>query len=359
MTEKSQIKHSLMLAIDEGIAGPVATVASNFGLGRQTVSKYMQELIQAGQVSISGKGKSTKYKLIEQELTRRFPLNGGLAEDLVWREVSPYFEDVSNTERGMLQYGFTEMVNNAIEHSEGKVLSVVVLKSGVKIAMMVKDDGVGIFEKISKALNLSDPRQSLIELSKGKLTTDPQRHTGEGIFFTSRMFDFFSLSAGELALIHKESSDREEPSDDWLTEIPSETHTGTVVLMRLKLPSTKTLDQVFNKYSSGPDDYSFAKTHVPLSLARYGRDELVARSQARRILSRVDKFAEVMLDFNGVDNIGQAFADEIFRVFVLQHPGTEVRYMSANPNVESMIRRATTNRFFGVDEDYKTTSNGG
>ena len=56
-------------------------------------------------------------------------------------------------------------------------------------------------------------------------------------------------------------------------------------------------------------------THIPLRLAEYGEDNLVSRSQAKRVLARVDRFEEVILDYSGIRAVGQAFADEIFRVF--------------------------------------------
>ena len=55
------------------------------------------------------------------------------------------------------------------------------------------DEGEGIFLKIQKALNLYDTRESLLELAKGKFTTDPANHSGEVIFFSSKMFDHFSI----------------------------------------------------------------------------------------------------------------------------------------------------------------------
>ena len=39
-------------------------------------------------------------------------------------------------------------------------------------------------------------------------------------------------------------------------------------------------------------------------------DFLVARSQAKRLLERFDRFEEVVLDFDGVRQVGQGFADE-------------------------------------------------
>jgi uncharacterized protein (DUF1330 family) len=77
-------------------------------------------------------------------------------------------------------------------------------------------------------------------------------------------------------------------------------------------------------------------------LVRYGDEVLVSRSQAKRLLARVDRFKIVILDFEGVNSIGQAFADEIFRVFRLKNRDTEIHHINANRDVEDMIVRALT-----------------
>jgi len=84
----------------------------------------------------------------------------------------------------------------------------------------------------------------------------------------------------------------------------------------------------------------FTITHVPVGLARYGDENLVSRSQAKRLMARVEKFREVVLDFSGVNTIGQAFADEIFRVFQQLHPDVKLRWFNANAEVEAMVKRA-------------------
>ena len=79
---------------------------------------------------------------------------------------------------------------------------------------------------------------------------------------------------------------------------------------------------------------------VPVRLAKVGDENLVSRSQAKRLLQRVEKFRHVVLDFSGVGGIGQAFADEIFRVFANTHPDIELLHLHAVPEVQQMIRRA-------------------
>ncbi len=213
-------------------------------------------------------------------------------------------------------HGLTEMVNNAIDHSEGRHLQVMARRDAKRVSLWVMDDGIGIFRKITRALVLPDERLALLELAKGKFTTDPRRHTGEGVFFTSRMFDNFQIVSGDLVFDHDGAKDNDLLSD---VEAPAALG-GTTVVMTIGLLSERTVKQVFDAFSSGPDDYDFAKTVVPVRLAKVGDENLVSRSQAKRLMQRVDRFRCVVLDFDAVNMIGQAFADEVFRVFANDHP---------------------------------------
>ena len=129
--------------------------------------------------------------------------------------------------------------------------------------------------------------------------------------------------------------DRDE---DWILERPESTD-GTTVFMKLSNHSARTDKQVFDQYSSG-DDYGFTKTVVPVRLAQYGDDRLISRSQAKRLLARIDRFRSVLFDFKAVEIIGQSFADEIFRVFAQGHPDIEIIPINATPQVQQMINAA-------------------
>jgi hypothetical protein len=125
---------------------------------------------------------------------------------------------------------------------------------------------------------------------------------------------------------------------------PGAVKPGTTIIMSIATDASRTLKQVFEEYSSGPDDYSFARTIVPVRLAQIGDENLISRSQGKRLMQRVDQFRHVMLDFTGVATIGPAFADEIFRVFAREHPETELIAVHAAPDVQQMIRRAEVAR---------------
>ena len=84
----------------------------------------------------------------------------------------------------------------------------------------------------------------------------------------------------------------------------------------------------------------FNKTVVPVKLAQYGNDKLISRSQAKRVLARVELFKVVIFNFEGVEFIGHAFADEMFRVFAHKHPEIQLLTMKTNSEVKKMIDRA-------------------
>ncbi len=308
--------------------------ADKFEITRQAVNKHLQKLAREGALLESGKTRSRTYKLAPLlEWSNTYPLNKELTESDVWnRDIKPRLGHLPDNVMDIWHYGFTEMFNNAIDHSGGSYIHVSLRKTAADAEIVIMDNGVGIFRKIQSALNLIDERHSVLELAKGKFTTDPKNHTGQGIFFTSRMLDSFDLLSGGVFFSH----DYEKA--DWITE-RDRSQDGTTVFMKLYNHTARTEKKVFDAYSGG-DDYAFRKTIVPVRMAQYGDDNLVSRSQAKRVLVRVDKFTAVIFDFKDVPTIGQAFADEIFRVFAKEHPHIEISVHNASSEVKKMISRA-------------------
>ncbi len=260
-----------------------------------------------------------------------FTIEPGLEEDKVWRaSVLPHLEGLPANTIDIWQYCVTEMVNNAIDHSEGSRLTVLVQRRSSDTRVEVLDDGVGIFRKIKAAFSLQDETQAILELAKGKLTTDPDRHSGQGVFFTSRMLDEFSILSRGAYFEHEATRTR-----DWILSRDNP-GSSTMVTMALDNNTERTLKDVFDRYSSG-DNYDFSKTVVPLRLAKFGEEKLISRSQAKRALARIERFKAVVFDFAGIEMIGQAFADEIFRVWAKAHGDVECMVIDASPDLRKMI----------------------
>ena len=104
----------------------------------------------------------------------------------------------------------------------------------------------------------------------------------------------------------------------------------------------RTTKEIFDEYTS--DDFVFNKTKITVHLAKdYLGHDFVSRSLAKRILMNVEKFKVIVLDFENIDNIGQGFADEVFRVFKNKNPDITIVPVNMNEGIEFMINRAMKN----------------
>ena len=313
--------------------------AERFKISRVSANKYIKRLETEGWIARSGPSTHPVFSLgYKRRIIHEYPLKG-LEEDIVWEnDFKPYLSMPANIQK-IANHGFTEILNNAIDHSAGTLVFAFASQDENSLSIFISDDGIGIFEKISSALRLPDMRQAIFELSKGKLTTDPNNHTGEGVFFTSRMFDSFKISANGLQYNHNAHSPYdflEETTEKLLDQ-------GTTVFMRIALTSERTTNQIFDQFTEAPEDYDFSKTVVPMRLARFGEEQLVSRSQAKRLIARFDRFRKVILDFTEIQEIGQAFADELFRVYSNNHPKVELIPQNMTEQVERMWLRARSN----------------
>ncbi len=331
----AQVRRFLLDEVSDHPADLVATACAHFGLSRQAINRHVKGLVHDGLLVASGVTRQRSYRLAIISSHQVSAQIENLEEHVLWRtEIVPLLKMLPDNAHDIWLYGFTEMVNNAIDHSSGSRITVSVDSTAVSTSMWIRDDGIGIFRKIKSEMGLEDERHAVLELAKGKLTTDPENHTGEGIFFSSRVFDEYLILSGGVFFSHQFEED-----EDWIVE-REQPDAGTAVYMSLRNATARTTAEVFEKYTSQDGDYGFTRTVVPVRLLKHGIEKLVSRSQAKRLLARFDRFRVVVLDFHGVDTIGQAFADEIFRVFIAHNPEIEIVPIRMRPDVEKMITRA-------------------
>ena len=332
--EKDKIKEFLLKTISIG-ENPYKAMENNFKISRQTVSKYLNELVEKNYITKNSKGNYTiNFYISESKIYK----NKNLEEDIVYDELIKKYEiDKKNNVKHILVYAFTEMLNNAIEHSEGTEISIHYTENYFNIFVIIKDNGIGIFRKIVRDHNLKNENEAIFELKKGKLTSDAENHSGEGIFFTSKVVDYFLISS-----FNKTFS---SGSDEYFYSIEQNrerTIKGTEVILVLNKNTERTTKEIFDEYTS--DDFVFNKTKITVHLAKdYLGHDFVSRSLAKRILMNVEKFKIIVLDFENIDNIGQGFADEVFRVFKNKNPDITIVPVNMNEEIEFMINRAMKN----------------
>jgi hypothetical protein len=337
--QAEQIRSFILGNIPEHTKDIVALTAKKFAVSRTTVHRHLSRLIKDKKIIKTGTTVRAAYFLFSsRDKTIETKIQPGVDEHEIWKEnFQRDFSSLNENVSYICNYGFTEIFNNALDHSEGSLVIVKTQWEQDSVTILMRDNGIGIFKKIKTTLGLEDEREAILQLSKGKFTTEPKNHTGEGIFFTSRCFDEFCIMANGLSY-HKFN----EP-DDWFVESrKDEQGDGTYVLMQIRFNSKRRAEQIFNEYSKSDSNSGikkFDKTHILVELSRLEEERYVSRSQAKRILIGLEKFREIILDFKDITTVGQGFVDEIFRVFKNEHPETSIEYRNANEDVEFMIKR--------------------
>ncbi len=306
-------------------------LAGQLGVSRQAAHRRLAAMALRGVVISQGAGRGSRWVLpaaarLDVELATE-----GLEEDRIWSDVQklPAIASLSPAARSIASYAFTEMLNNVIDHARSPIVRVTVDHDDASITVGIADRGVGAYARIQAALGLASPLEALEELTKGKVTTMPERHTGEGVFFTSKAVDRFELTANGISWIV--DNRRGDFTAAGAVEEP-----GTRVTMRIGRDPIRALADVFAEYT---DDFELMRTRAVVRLFALGI-EFVSRSEAKRVVRGLSRFREVVLDFEGVASIGQGFADEVFRVFARAHPEVQMTPVAMVPAVAFMVRRA-------------------
>lgn len=340
-------KEKILEIIDKQGKATSREIMESIGVSRQYVNLVISELIAEGRVfKVGGTRKAfyvskafmdTHPETVPVIFRKRYK-NTSLEEHKVFMEIEdklPRFKELPENIRSIFTFAFSEMLNNAIEHSTSKIISVEVVLRDKLLSFVVNDAGVGVFRNIMKKKNLQSEIEAIQDLLKGKTTTMPRTHSGEGIFFTSKTADSFILdSFGHILSI-------DNNIDNVLARTTSAIKRGTRVIFKINTGSERHLNDVFKKYTNiGSDsDYGFDKTEIRVKLFTSGGVH-ISRSQARRILEGLEKFKVILLDYKDVPLVGQAFVDEIYRVFQNKHPNIVIQEENMSEGVKFMVERA-------------------
>lgn len=322
--------------------GPVTApeVAQRFKISRQMASRYLAELVKESVLHKTGStrkavyhfGKGPSSSALQPQSLSLVKNLSGLSEDQVFTEVDLRLNLKTNLPENIhsiAYYAFTEMLNNAIDHSNASKAQILVELTDEDFHFSVTDKGVGVFARVQKNFNLESEYVAVEHVVKGKQTTQPEAHSGQGIFFTSRIADKFELQSHKISYSVDNRSDNRVMGEIRYLK-------GTKVSFWIKRKSRKQLDRLFKDYADA--DFEFDRTDVRVKLRK--DIKLISRSQAKRLLLGLEKYKIITFDFKGVREVGQGFVDQIFRIFAQRHPEIQMIYVNANPAVEFMIQRS-------------------
>ena len=325
----------------------VSEIAMETKLSRVYIHRFFKELVDEGKIVAVGHANRTRYVLADNLAVKEAKKNilsfdrifksVGLQEDQVFsliQKETGIFDETSENVNRIIEFAFTEMLNNAITHSKSEKIKTSIKQTGGLIRFDVVDWGIGIFENLIHYRHLRSVDEAIQDLLKGKQTTAPEEHSGEGIFFTRRIADTFIIKSSNKKLFF--DNNRED-----FTVMAIKPIFGTRITFTISDRSAKKLSDVFKKYTNR--DYEFNATEIVVKLYQEGEGRtFVSRSQAKRILYDLDKFQKVILDFKNITAIGQGFADEIFRIWKKNHPRIDIVTLNTDEEVLFMIERAKT-----------------
>ena len=321
----------LLAASDAITSGEVASAA---GVSRQAAHYHLRAMANRGELIHEGAGRGGRFRRAAL-LVYRYDL-AGLREDIVWSEENRELRrrDLPTLDNPkilpLLNFAFTEMLNNAIDHSRGSEVDIRWFVDDHLIAFEIADDGVGAFRNMAEERGLASEYDAIGEISKGKQTTLPEAHSGLGIYFSSRMASRFTLTSGHLSWIV------DNRLGDTAVQFLEAERKGTLVRCEIDGDTTTTQLDIFHAFSP-PDAFGTNRSTVRVRLFDQGPN-FVSRTEAKRLAAELESFTEVKIDFRGVEQVGQGFVDELFRVWQDNHPQTRLIPINTNPAVDALLR---------------------
>lgn len=331
--KKVRIKRYILEKIGEGNKDVVKKAVAAFDISYNTVYRYLREL-QADQ--IIKKNGNKNYVMVEttEYVSLKRSKEELVDEDIIYgKHIRRYIDRLPDNVRMIWEYSFMEMMNNAIDHSQAENVRFLILQNYTDTSIVIRDDGVGIFRKIKEFYGYHSLDDAVNELFKGKLTTDQRNHSGEGIFFTSRMLDSFCVFSDGKLFTHDKYTEWIQDLQDSALLKKWKDDSGTTIYMKLSNDSKRLVREVFDMFSDV--DGGFTRTRIPLK--NVYETYPVSRSQAKRLCNGLERFKEIELDFSEIEEIGQGFAHQIFCVFQNEHPKIELIPLNTSEDVKKMI----------------------
>ena len=226
-------------------------LAKQFKVSRQYISLLISELVVENKLIKLGSTRRAFYVLPEYAQAHQeiFPLryvktfkNEGLEEHKVLNQIEetfPILKNFSENIRSIFIYAFSEILNNAIEHSKSVRVGVEVSVPNKTLSFIIQDSGIGVFRNVMKQRGLKSELEAIQDLLKGKTTTMPKSHSGEGIFFTSKAGDVFILdSFGYQLIVNNETP-------DVFIKTVKKIKKGTRAMFKISVASERHLSEIF------------------------------------------------------------------------------------------------------------------
>lgn len=332
MNSSNQIKKFILDNLSRHRRDIIYAAIKRFGVSRQAVLKHMHTLINNKQVVAHGKTRDRFYELRPQvNYNKTIPIDSKFSTQVVIsKNILPNIVSLPKNLVEIIQFSITALLNNISDHSKATKLYFKLYLTYDDFHMVINDNGNGIFGHISSILNLNSIQSAALEIAKGQVTTDQENHSGDELNTVIHLFDVAVIESNGIFLkyINKTSN---------YSTGPSLQQKGTRIHLKINPDSKRTCEKTFKKLFDIENRY----TNVPVCILRQNKNEQInSRNQAKTIISNLNNIKKVKFDFNNVDLIGPAFADELIRGLSKREKVVEVQWINSNEMIDIMMSHA-------------------
>ena len=114
-----------------------ALTSEQFKISLPAVYKHIDRLVSGNQII----KKNGRYALQSKQHKYIYKIEKTLSEDAVWEnDIKKHFASIPKNVRNIWTYGFLEIFNNAIDHSKGKKITVVINENRIFTTLSISDD---------------------------------------------------------------------------------------------------------------------------------------------------------------------------------------------------------------------------
>ncbi len=151
--ENPAVREFILWNVEKHPETITAVTCEVFGLSRVAINGYLKRLVETDLIMAVGNTKARRYTLKPTVLINAvIPIAArNNAEDAVWRfRIAPHVGDLKQNVKDVCYYGFTEILNNAMDHSGSPEANIAYIETYTKVIILVSDKGIGIFQKIQQ-----------------------------------------------------------------------------------------------------------------------------------------------------------------------------------------------------------------
>ena len=331
MHSSEQIKDFILENLTRHQKDIIKATILKFGLSRQAILKHMHTLISEDRVVAYGKTRDRFYELMPLvNFSQTIDVNASFSPDKILKEqIIPNLESVPLNIYEICEFSIMALLANTLDHSQATKLNYKLYVSPNDVHFVLSDNGIGIFENLNNSLILEDIQVAAIEIAKGRITTDPQNHGGDELMTVIHLFDKVAIDASGISLSFYNKN------NEW-TVTRSSQQIGTRIHLEIKLNSRRTCQEVFRKIF----DQAGKIVRIPVNLVRSKNEQVNSRIQAQSLLHNLKDLTEIEFDFQNIDFIGPAFADELVRKTKEKNQIADISWINSTKMVDVLMSRA-------------------